>query len=110
MDGQHRRRAYARAGNARKKLLAAVVDLANGGDGPAPPELRLYWQCQRYGGLPDAGGLLEQDAGLIERMTTLGAVYEAVEHVRSLKGADIHNMRPSAGRILMWLETMGIQV
>ena len=87
-----------------------MVDLASGGDGPPPPELRLYWTCQRYSGLPDAGGLLEQDAGLLDRMTTLGAVYEAVEHVRGLKGAEIHNMRPSAGRILMWLEKLGIQV
>lgn len=75
-----------------------------------PPELRLYWQCQRYGSLPEPGGLFDQDAGLLERMATLGNVYAAVTHVRSLRGAEIHNMNPAAGRVLLWLEGQGIQV
>lgn len=70
----------------------------------------MYWLCQRYGSLPDAGGLLDQDAGLLERMTALGSTYEAVQHMRSLKGAEIHNMNPGAGRVILWLESMGIQV
>jgi len=70
----------------------------------------LYWLCQRYGSLPEAGGLLEQDAALLERMTVLGSVYDAVSHMRSLKGAEIHNMNPGAGRVIAWLESLGIQV
>lgn len=86
------------------------MSIAGGDDRPAPPELRLYWQCQRFGVLPDGGALFDQDAGLIERMSTLGAVYDAVSHMRSLKGAEIHNMNPGAGRVIAWLETQGVQV
>lgn len=84
--------------------------LVDGHDVTPPPELRLYWMSQRYGALPEPGGLLEQDAMLLERMTTLGTVYESVSHMRSLKGPEIHNMSPAAGRVIMWLEAQGIEV
>lgn len=111
MGRQHHRRAHGGAGNAAKKLIQSVAWLAGGADDETPPpELQLYWQCQRFNALPDAGALLEQDAGLLARMTLLGSIYEAVERVRGLVGKEIHNMRPSDGRLLMWLEKQGIQV
>ena len=66
--------------------------------------------CQRFSAMPEPGGLLDQDAGLMGRMTTMGNVYETVQRVRGLKGAEIHNMAPSDGRLLAWLEEMGVQV
>lgn len=85
--------------------------IASGDDtAAAPPELRLFWMCQRYGALPEPGGLFEQDAGLLERMAVLGSTYDAVTHMRSLKGPEIHNMNPSAGRVILWLEKQGVQV
>ncbi len=85
----------------------AVVD---GTNAPPPPELRLYWMCQRYGSLPEPGALFDQDAGLLERMSLLGNVYEAVQRVRGLTGDDIHRMRPDDGRLLTWLEKIGVKV
>ena len=84
--------------------------LADGAEETPPPELRLYWMCQRFGSLPEPGGLMEQDAGLLGRMAALGNVYETVQRVRQLKGEQIHNMQPSDGRLLVWLEKQGIQV
>lgn len=66
--------------------------------------------CQRFNCLPESGGLLEQDAGLLGRMTLLGTVYQTVQRVRSLRGAEIHKMNADDGRLLAWLETRGIQV
>lgn len=84
--------------------------IASGDNQAAPPELRLFWMCQRFDSLPEPGGLFDQDAGLMERMSALGAAHEAVSHMRSLKGAEIHNMNPGAGRVIMWLESQGVQV
>lgn len=66
--------------------------------------------CQRYGALPEAGALFDQDAGLLGRMATLGSVYDAVQRVRGLKGKEIHDMRPDDSRVLAWLEKLGVQV
>ena len=74
-----------------------------------PPELRLYWLCMRYGALPGAGALLEQDAGLMNRMSILGNVHDTVQRVRGLVGKDIHNMRPADGRLMAWLDEMGVR-
>lgn len=79
-------------------------------DTPPPPELRLYWMCQRYGALPEPGAMLDQDAGLIARMTLLGNVYETIQYIRGLKGDAIGDMRPDAGRLWAWLEEQGIRV
>lgn len=84
--------------------------MASGAKEPTPPELQLWWTCQRFGGLPDAGPVLEQDAGLLSRMSMLANVYDAVTRVRGLVGDQIHHMRPEDGRLLAALEAMGIQV
>lgn len=92
--------------------MQAVVNLAGGGDSdvPIPPELRLYWACQRFGGLPDAGAVFDQDAGLLSRMSILANIYDAVQRYRGLSGDDIHKMRPEDGRLLAWLEGVGVRV
>ena len=54
--------------------------------------------------------MFDQDAGLLSRMTLLGSIYEAVEHYRGLKGPEIHNVPIGVGRVLVWLESIGIQV
>lgn len=56
-------------------IRAAVACAA--GDGPPPPELTLAWQCQQFGALPYAGGLSEQPAGLLDRMTAANNSYNA---------------------------------
>jgi len=45
---------------------------------PEPPQaLWLAWQCHRWGSLPEAGGLLDQPAGLLQRMSVAENVYNA---------------------------------
>lgn len=75
-----------------------------------PPELRVYWMCMRYDALPEPGGLFDQDAGLMGRMSVLGSVYDTVQRVRGLVGDRIHDMRPDDGRLLVWLDEIGVRV
>ncbi|MHB0922609.1 MAG: hypothetical protein ACYC3H_01415 [Bellilinea sp.] len=42
-----------------------------------PPELRLAWQAFGFHALPEAGGLLDQPAGLLTRMTRIYNVWLA---------------------------------
>lgn len=109
MDSKHSRRSHGGVANALKKVIQAAVDAADG-DRDVPPELQLYWTCQRFGGLPDAGPILEQDAGLLSRMSLLSAAYDAVQHMRGLKGDEIHKMNPAHGRTIAWLDEIGIRV
>lgn len=86
------------------------MDAVDDPQSPPPPELRLFWMCMRYGALPEPGGLFDQDAGLLGRMSLLGNVYETVQRVRGLVGDKIHDMRPDDGRLLGWLEKIGVRV
>lgn len=52
--------------------------------------------------------MMEQDAGLLHRMTYLGSVYEAVQRVSQLKGEAIHNINASDGRIIKRLMDEGL--
>lgn len=47
------------------------------GEGDPPRELITAWQCERWHALPAGGGLLDQPAGLMERMSTALNVYES---------------------------------
>ena len=55
-----------------------ILGAARAAEGaPPPPELRLAWDCDRWHTLPQAGGVLDQPAGLLERMRQADAVYTA---------------------------------
>jgi len=54
----------------------AAADYAEGKTTP-PDELRLAFRCQQWGTLPCSGGLLDQPAGLVDRMTIAINVYDA---------------------------------
>lgn len=49
-------------------ILAAAV-CGEDARQPPPAELRLAWQAITYRSLPEPGGLLDQPAGLLKRMT-----------------------------------------
>lgn len=49
------------------------------GKGPPPDELKLYLDCRRWRGLPRAGGILDQPAGLLERMEACRAAMQAAK-------------------------------
>lgn len=44
--------------------------------GPPPPELVLKFRCNQYRSLPRSGGILDQPAGLLDRMDTLYDVWQ----------------------------------
>ena len=69
-------------------MIRAAADHAKG-RAPPPRELRLALQARSWGHLPDPGGLLDQPAGLLERMTVTYNVYHAVRAwVRRKPGDD----------------------
>lgn len=47
-------------------MLAAAMSAE--GKAEPPPELVLAWRCDRFRALPESGGVLEQRAGLLEKM------------------------------------------
>ena len=78
-------------------------------NGAPPPELMLSWDCERWHTLPEAGGLLDQDARLITTMKSLASIYAACSQWFNLKGKDIHRMSEQTRRILRMLLDNGIQ-
>lgn len=78
------------------------------GEAPAPPELRLAWECERWRCLPDAGAYLDQEYSLITRMSSLSSVYASYSRYRNAKGAAIHNLSESDRQTLRRLKDMGV--
>jgi len=62
-------------------MILAAAACAEG-NGPSPPELEAAWQAQAWHALPEPGGLLDQRAGELRRMTAALNVYEAVRSWR----------------------------
>lgn len=65
-----------------------------------PRELGLCWDQRRYGVLPYAGGLVDQEPGLLRRMAILGDAYDAYYeywHLEAGTGAEWQRRNP-----LMW--------
>ncbi len=56
-------------------MILAAAECARNPKAQPPPELRLAWQAVSYHTLPEAGGLLDQPAGLLSRMTSLYNVW-----------------------------------
>lgn len=77
------------------------------GESP-PPELVLGWQLRKWGGLPDVGGYLDQDGLLMERLTAIANIYDAVSRVRSMTGAQIHQLSDGERRIIKMLRDNGL--
>lgn len=79
--------------------MAAVVDSIVEG-APPPGELRLAWQCQRWGALPRAGGIYDQDYKTMMLMGATLNIYNSVTRVRSLKGKEIHRLNDAERKVL----------
>lgn len=56
----------------------AAAACAENAKAPSPPELELAQQCERFRALPYAGGVLDQPAGLLDRMQRALAAYTAM--------------------------------
>lgn len=57
-------------------MILAAADCGQGKGSP-PELLRLAWQCKEWSTLPEAGGLRDQPAGLMSKMTQLNNVWQA---------------------------------
>jgi len=79
------------------------------GKAEPPADLRIMWYCQRWGALPEAGGIYDQSDTQMHRMSVLDNVHRAVYKKQSIINPhDIHNLTESDRRILKWLIDEGI--
>jgi len=58
-------------------ILAAAACADSGG--PPPPELELAWQARTWSTLPEPGGLRDQRAGELRRMTAALNAYDTIK-------------------------------
>lgn len=72
------------------------------GEGPAPSDLKLAWWCGDSR-LPEAGGVLDQDAGLWGRMQALANVYRTVQKADRAVGREIHKLTPNELKVIRYL-------
>lgn len=76
-----------------------------------PPELSLYWLCDRFGGaLPDTGPVFDQDAFLLIRMGALDNIYKVISRYINMSGATIHQLTARERLILRDLVDEGIRI
>jgi hypothetical protein len=57
-------------------MILAAAEYGEG-NGDPPPELELAFRCRRWNSLPESGGLNDQPAGLMQRLTVAENVYQA---------------------------------
>lgn len=57
-------------------------------NGEPPPILELYWRCQRWGSLPNAGGILDQDYKTMRNLGIVSSTYEAAKAWKEFKATD----------------------
>jgi hypothetical protein len=86
-------------------MIVAVVDAARG-DGRAPMELQMAWMCGDAN-LPEAGGVLDQDAGLMARMRACVNIYQAFTRLAGASGSQIHQLTDRERRIIRGLREGG---
>jgi hypothetical protein len=88
--------------------MLAAAECAEHGSHP-PPDLALAWSVERWQGF--AGILLEQDAGLVNRMQAALNVHSAYSQysqavASGAKGADWASANPRAWAIIATVEGM----
>jgi hypothetical protein len=90
--------------------MLAVADYAESigsKDCPPPPEpLALAFEAQRWGRLPNAGGLRDQPAGLLNRMGVALNVYQAYTLKRGLDLDQFASNHPGLYRLWRSVEDM----
>lgn len=87
-------------------MIEAVVRSFDGE--PPPSELITAWEVQRWGTLPEAGGLYDQDYVLMRRMRVLSNIHDAMSAWRNLTGKQIHNLTDSQRKIIRALREDGL--
>ena len=77
----------------------------------APMELRMAWQTDRWHTLPEGGGLLDQPAGLVMRMSAMSNVYNAFKTFTAAAGniVDLANRQPQVLRLVRDIEKLEVE-
>ena len=75
---------------------------------PPPQELKTAWLCEQWNSLPEEGGVYDQDARLISRMTACRNIYNTVSRVGNMHGEQIHNLSNRERDLLYDLRNMGL--
>lgn len=66
-------------------MILEAANAARKGEQP-PHELQLAWTCERYHCLPRTGGIVDQELGLMEKMTMARNVYDACRAMKANAG------------------------
>ena len=71
-------------------------------------ELRMAWQCERWHALPEQGGLLDQPAGMLQRMAAMLNVYNAFKTFKASSGnlMALANSQPQVLTLVRDIERM----
>ena len=88
--------------------MLAAADAAQGA-GSMPAELELGLQCERWGALPEAGGLLDQPLGLMARIAAAVNVFHAFRSEQNrgkLTLTEWTERNPAAWQIVARIEKM----
>ena len=88
-----------------KKLLKAAVNTATEKNKEPPPLLKLYWQCRKWGALPKAGGINDQDYRTMYLMNILALSYDAAEAWHKAP----KDMTPTQKDTFLWLNEVGVK-
>jgi len=57
--------------------------------------------------LPDAGGVLDQDAELMRTVRVARNIYSVVDKLGNMRGAQIHRLTTGERRLIRWLRDGG---
>lgn len=68
----------------------------------------MSWWCDKYNALPEAGGVMDQDYGLIHRMGAAANTYTIITRVQGLYGAAIHSLTEPERRLIASLRKLGV--
>lgn len=66
-------------------MILAAAECAEDEDASPPEILLMAWQAKNWTTLPEPGGLLDQPAGLIHKMTVMRNIHDAFKAFRSAK-------------------------
>jgi len=78
-------------------------------EGGMPAELELALQCQQWGVLPEAGGLMDQPLGLLNRMGAALNAYSAFKSEKNRGNVSLSEWSrrsPDAWRVVARIERM----
>lgn len=95
--------------------MTAAAEYADEGGEP-PPDLKMAMMCSRWNCLPYEGGLMDQPAGMIARMSVVKNIYDACKARMSYRDKEGQtnvvewgNNNPEAAEMLARVDRMRIE-